>query len=93
MLLLVARASVERIFFSKDFVKTKRRRNKKTDSILDDCLITFIERGILEDVEEDDVVKTFMAIFFLNTHESCVSLSCPLESVCLKSSVVILFVF
>jgi len=44
-----------------DFVKTKRR-NKMSDSLLDDCLVTFIERDILEDVEEDDVINTFMAI-------------------------------
>ena len=43
------------------FVKTKQR-NKMSDSLLDDCLVAFIERDILEDVDEDDVVKTFMAI-------------------------------
>ena len=43
------------------FVKTKQR-NKMSDSLLDDCLVTFIERDILEDVYEDGVVKTFMAI-------------------------------
>ncbi|RLN03186.1 uncharacterized protein C2845_PM13G01140 [Panicum miliaceum] len=44
-----------------DFVKNKRR-NKISDSLLDDCLVTFIERDILEDLNENDVVKTFMAI-------------------------------
>ena len=61
LLLPVATASVERTFSSMDFVKTKRR-NKMSDSLLDDCLVTFIERDILEDVEEDDVINTFMAI-------------------------------
>ena len=61
LLLPVATASVERAFSSMDFVKTKRR-NKMSDSLLDDCLVTFIERDILEDVEEDDVINTFMAI-------------------------------
>ncbi|RLM80141.1 uncharacterized protein C2845_PM12G08020 [Panicum miliaceum] len=58
LLLPVAITSVERAFSSMDFVKTKRR-NKISDSLLDDCLVTFIERDILEDVDEDDVVKDF----------------------------------
>jgi len=61
LLLPVATTSVERAFSSMDFVKTKQR-NKMSDSLLDDCLVTFIERDILEDVYEDGVVKTFMAI-------------------------------
>lgn len=61
LLLPVATTSVERAFSSMDFVKTKRR-NKMSDDLLDDCLVTFIERDILEDVDEDDVVNTFMAI-------------------------------
>ena len=61
LLLPVATTSVERAFSSMDFVKTKQR-NKMSDSLLDDCLVTFIERDILEDVDEDGVVKTFMAI-------------------------------
>ena len=44
-----------------DFVKTKQR-NKMTDNLLDDCLVTFIERDILDEVDEDDVIKTFMSI-------------------------------
>ena len=57
------------------FAKTKRRNNI-SDSLLGDCLVAFIERDILEDVDEDDVVKTFMAI----------------RNRSLKNSVVILFV-
>jgi hypothetical protein len=44
-----------------DFIKTKQR-NKMSDSLLDVYLVTFIDRDILEDVNKDDVVKTFMAI-------------------------------
>ena len=61
LLLPVATASVERAFSGMDFVKTKRR-NKMSDTLLDDCLVTFMERDILKDVNEDDVIKTFMAI-------------------------------
>ena len=61
LLLPVATASAERAFSGTDFVKTKRR-NKMSDTLLDDCLVTFMERDILKDVDEDDVIKTFMAI-------------------------------
>jgi len=61
LLLPVATASAERAFSGMDFVKTKRR-NKMSDTLLDDCLVTFMERDILKDVDEDDVIKTFMAI-------------------------------
>jgi hypothetical protein len=61
LLLPVATASVERAFSGMDFVKTKRR-NKMTDTLFDDCLVTFIERDILDEVDEDDVIKTFMSI-------------------------------
>jgi hypothetical protein len=57
----VATASVERAFSGMDFVKTKRR-NKMTDTLFDDCLVTFIERDILDEVDEDDIIKTFMSI-------------------------------
>ena len=36
------------------FAKTKRRNNI-SDSLLDDCLVAFIERDILEDVDKDGV--------------------------------------
>ena len=61
LLLPVATTTVERAFSGMDFVKTKRR-NKMSDTLLDDCLVTFMERDILKDVDEDDVIKTFMAI-------------------------------
>ncbi|XP_004954797.1 uncharacterized protein LOC101785022 [Setaria italica] len=61
LILPVTTASVERAFSGMDFVKTKRR-NKMTDNLLDDCLVTFIEKDILDEVDEDDVIKTFMSI-------------------------------
>ena len=36
--------------------------NKMGDSLLDDCLVTFIERDIFFEVDEDDIIKTFMSI-------------------------------
>jgi hypothetical protein len=41
-------------------VKTKLR-NKMDDSLLDDCLVTFIERDLFFKVDEDDIIETFMA--------------------------------
>ena len=61
LLLPVATASVERVFSAMVFVKTKLR-NKMGDSLLDDCLVTFIEQDIFFEVDEDDIIKTFMSI-------------------------------
>ena len=40
-------------------MKTKLR-NKMGDSLLDDCLVTFIERDMFFEVDEDDIIKTKM---------------------------------
>jgi hypothetical protein len=61
LLLLVATTSVERVFSAMVFVKIKLR-NKMRDNLLDDCLITFIERDIFFEVDEDDIIKTFMSL-------------------------------
>ena len=36
--------------------------NKIGDSVLDDYLVTLIERDIFFEVDEDDIMETFMAI-------------------------------
>jgi hypothetical protein len=41
-------------------VKTKLR-NKMGDSLLDDCLVTFIKHDLFFKVDEDDIIETFMA--------------------------------
>jgi len=61
LLLPVATASVERVFSALVLVKTKTR-NKMGDSLLDDCLVTFIERDIFFEVDEDDIIETFMSL-------------------------------
>jgi hypothetical protein len=61
VLLLPVATSVERVFSAMILVKTKLR-NKMEDSILDDCLVTFIERDIFFEVDEDDIIKTFMSL-------------------------------
>jgi hypothetical protein len=45
LILPVATASVERAFSTMNFVKN-RLRNRMNDSLLDDCLVTFIERDV-----------------------------------------------
>jgi hypothetical protein len=61
LLLPVATASVERAFSAMSLVKTKLR-NKMCDSLLDDCLVTYIERDIFFEVNEEDIIETFMAL-------------------------------
>ncbi|XP_066323175.1 uncharacterized protein [Miscanthus floridulus] len=61
LLLPVATASVERVFSALVIVKTKSR-NKIGDTVLDDCLVTFIERDIFFQVNEDDIMETFMSL-------------------------------
>ncbi|XP_066384627.1 uncharacterized protein [Miscanthus floridulus] len=61
LLLPVATASVERVFSALVIVKTKSM-NKIGDTVLDDCLVTFIERDIFFQVNEDDIMETFMSL-------------------------------
>ncbi|XP_066320138.1 uncharacterized protein [Miscanthus floridulus] len=61
LLLPVATASVERIFSAMTFIKNKLR-NKMGDSLLDDCLVTFIERDMFLQLSEEEIINTFMAI-------------------------------
>jgi hypothetical protein len=55
LFLPVATTGVERVFSAMVLVKIKLR-NKMGDSLLDDCLVTFIERDIFFEVNEDDII-------------------------------------
>ena len=59
LLLPVATTSVARVFYTMALVKTKKR-NKLVDTLLDDCLVTFIEWDIFFEMDENDVIETFM---------------------------------
>ena len=61
LLLLVATASVERLFSAMTFI-IKKLRNKMGDSLLDDYLVTFIEREIFLQLSEEEIINTFMTI-------------------------------
>jgi hypothetical protein len=66
LMLPVATASVERVFSAMTITKPKLR-NKMCDSpLLDDCLLTYIEHDIFEEVEEDDIIE---AVFALRKHK------------------------
>ena len=54
-------ASVERVFSALVIMKTKTR-NRIADTVLDDCLVTFIERDIFFQVDEYDIIETFMSL-------------------------------
>jgi hypothetical protein len=43
------------------FINNKLR-NKLCDSLLDNCLVTFIERDIFLQLSEEEIINTFMAI-------------------------------
>ncbi|KAL6599039.1 hypothetical protein ACP70R_045903 [Stipagrostis hirtigluma subsp. patula] len=58
LLLPVATASVERVFSAMTFVKNKLR-NRLDDQLLNDCLVTFIERDMFLKVTVLDVMKRF----------------------------------
>ena len=55
----MATASVEKAFSAIASVKTKNR-NKLGDALLDDCLVTFIERDVFFEVDQNDIFQTLM---------------------------------
>lgn len=56
----MATTSVERVFSTMNLVKNKLR-NSMGDQILNDCLVTFIERDIFSKVS-DDIIKCFQGM-------------------------------
>ena len=61
LILPVATTNVERAFSAMSLVKNNLR-NKMGDSFYDDCLVTYIERDAFSEVDEDDIIDTFMAM-------------------------------
>jgi hypothetical protein len=61
LILPVATTSVERVFSALSLVKDKLR-NRMGDELLNDCLVTYIERDIFSKVSEDDIIKSFMTM-------------------------------
>jgi len=61
LILPVATTNIERAFSTMSIVKSKLR-NKMGDSLLDDGLVTYIQRDSFAEVNEDDIIDTFMAM-------------------------------
>jgi hypothetical protein len=60
----VVTASVKKAFSSMNFVKN-RLRNRMNDGLLNDCLITFINQGVVLNVKEKDTINSFYLLDYL----------------------------
>ncbi|XP_010670598.3 uncharacterized protein LOC104887624 [Beta vulgaris subsp. vulgaris] len=58
LILLVATASVERVFSKMTYVKSKLR-NSMGDQLMNDCLVTFIEKDVFLQVPDEDIIDRF----------------------------------
>ncbi|KMZ73174.1 hypothetical protein ZOSMA_151G00050 [Zostera marina] len=58
LILPVATASVERSFSAMHIVKT-RLRNRLGDSLMNDCLVTYIEKDIFKTIDNEVILKIF----------------------------------
>lgn len=61
LILPVATASVERVFSAMTYVKNKLR-NSMGDQLLNDSLVTFIERNLFAKVSDNDVLERFQSM-------------------------------
>jgi hypothetical protein len=58
LVLPVATATVERAFSAMKIVKN-RLRNRMGDSYLNDCLVTYIERDVFNNIDNESIIKRF----------------------------------
>jgi hypothetical protein len=61
LVLPVATASVEWVFSAMNYVKNKLR-NRMGDQLLNDCMVTFIERDLLKQVKDEAVISRFQSM-------------------------------
>ena len=57
LILPVSTATVERVFSGLYLVRNQTR-NRMCDKLLNDCLVTFLEREIFSNISEDDIIHT-----------------------------------
>ena len=57
LILPVSTATVERVFSGLNLVRNQTR-NRMCDELLNDCLVTFLEREIFSNISEDDIIHT-----------------------------------
>jgi hypothetical protein len=60
-LIVQVATSVERAFSAMNFVKNKLR-NRMSDDLLGNCMVTFIEEDVFLNMKEEDIINLFMAI-------------------------------
>ena len=58
LILSVATASVKRVFSSMTYVKSKLR-NSMGDQLMNDCLVTFIEKEMFLQVPDEAIIDRF----------------------------------
>ncbi|XP_050889973.1 uncharacterized protein LOC127095307 [Lathyrus oleraceus] len=58
LILPVATATTERVFSAMNIIKNQIR-NRMSDDWLNDCLVTYIERDIFVDVENEKIIQHF----------------------------------
>ncbi|CAJ2648789.1 unnamed protein product [Trifolium pratense] len=61
MILPVATAIVERSFSAMKIVKT-RLRNRMGDKWMNDCLVTYIESDVLEQIDDEPIIQRFQSM-------------------------------
>ena len=61
MILPVATASVERVFSAMTYVKSKLR-NSMGDQLMNDCLVTFIEKEVFLQISDDMIIDRFKSM-------------------------------
>jgi hypothetical protein len=61
LILLVAIATVERVFSTMNIIKTDRR-NKMNDDWINNSMICYIERDLFASIEDDKILKRFQGL-------------------------------
>ena len=56
--LLLPVATIERVFSAMKIIKTQLR-NRLGDDLMNDCLVTYIEKDIFETIDNEDVIQRF----------------------------------
>ena len=58
LFLFVATTTVKRVFSTMKIIKTQLR-NQLEDYLMNDCLVTYIEKDIFETIDNEDVIQRF----------------------------------
>ncbi|KAM7480300.1 hypothetical protein LguiA_028513 [Lonicera macranthoides] len=58
LLLPVATATVERVFSAMKIIKSQLR-NRLGDDFMNDCLMAYIEKDVLNSIDNEDVIQRF----------------------------------